>query len=230
MRPVQDGVKLDFAVIGFQKCGTASLRRLLREHPGVAVPDGELSPFLCSEPWGQRTSWEEYLEGISDQPEGVPRGTVDPTYALCDVAANARALHQHNPRMKIITIQRPRLYRAYSAWRMAALAGGEHRSFDDAIDSCLMDGPKWTEEEWLTQSYVEAGEYLRIRSEFSKLFNGVYRLDLHTSRVPQQLAFYLGIDDLGQEMPHEHRTEYESDPRWSRETVQRLFGHYMEVG
>lgn len=220
---------LDFAVIGFQKCGTCSVRKWLRDHPEVAVPEGELSPYLVSEPFGpRRTTVGEFMDVIASQPKARVIGTVDPTYALCDVTANARNMAECSPETKIITIERDPVERAYSAWNMARLAGGDNRSFEEAIRSCLESGPSWTETNWLRQSYVEAGEYDRICLEFARHGFEMLRLRLATGskQIASSLAYFLGIAPSLNELPHEHKTEYFDQSELTEEVVNLLEYHY----
>lgn len=192
------------------------MRRWLREHPEVAVPEGEQGVGIVSPPWGPHGRTEQdYFDALGDQPgapsgvvdPGVLLGAVDPAYALCNVDANARHLARLNPETKIISIERSPIERAYSAWSMS----GDGRSFEDAIRSCIEDGPSWTKEGWLRQSYVEAGEYNRIIGAFTRQLPFCRRLMMGDPSAHVWLAQFLHIAPRGRPLPHEHRTDYPAD-------------------
>ena len=210
------------------------MRRWLREHPEVAVPEGEQGVGVVSPPWGPlgRTE-QDYFEALCDQPgalsgvagagSGVLLGAVDPAYALCNVDANARSLAKMNPEMKIISIERAPIDRAYSAWRMA----GDKRSFEDALRSCINDGPSWTKEGWLSQSYVEAGEYNRIIGAFTRQLPSCRRLIMGDPSAHVWLAEFLKIAPRGGPLPHEHRSNYPAgDTGPSQEAIALLHEAY----
>lgn len=222
---------LDFAVIGFQKCGTDSARQWLLEHPEVAVPSSEVGPGIAP-PFGisDRTPVQRFWDSLGDQPgapdgiveEGVLLGTVNPAYGLCDVAGNAKGLAGISPATTIVAFERPRIERAYSAW--ADLEGSGSRSFEDAIETCLTQGPSWKPDEWLHRSYVEAGEYDRIISEFQRYFE-VVRLQMGDSTG---LACALGIEE--RPFPHSHATTTYPDNPPSEKTLKQLEDYYSSRG
>lgn len=215
---------IDFAVVGFQKCGTCSMRRWLREHPSVAVPDGEMGLGIVSLPWGPtRVSQGDFVEALSDE-SGDLIGAVDPTYTLGHVEENAIAMEGLNPDMKIIAIERDPVERAYSAWRMACVSGWEDRSFEEAIASCLEEGPEWSEAQWLRQSYVAVGEYDSIMVPFASRFDTL-RLRLGDTEIVQKTAAFLGLEAIG-EFPHQHRTRFAEDEEPEQSALELLRSYY----
>ncbi|MEM0987214.1 MAG: sulfotransferase [Pseudomonadota bacterium] len=111
----------DFAVIGAMRAGTTQLYELLRQHPGICVPQMKETDFFCSHKSVARgLDW--YWRQFSD--EGALWGDISPNYAKTDVNPDAAALlHDANPDMKLFFIARDPVDRAVSHYNMAQLVG-----------------------------------------------------------------------------------------------------------
>lgn len=202
-----DYVSLDFAVIGFQKCGTCSLRRWLQSFPGVRLPDWE---------WGAGVlATDRPPAGFQPPPlgelaPGELRGTVHPSFCLGDVETHARGLRALHPETRLIVIERDPVQRAASAWAMFSAVEGwnEQRSFEGAIEDCLAR----PDSERMIDEYVSAGEYGRCVRAYRAQGFSVLRLSLDrmiASAVEREVcADYLGLDPseaARRPFPHENR-------------------------
>ena len=78
----------DFYVVGAPKCGTTSLHRYLRQHPGVFVPDVKEPNFFCSDfPSIQKyKSLEDYSMLFEPAQENQLVGEASPWYLYSKTA------------------------------------------------------------------------------------------------------------------------------------------------
>lgn len=106
------GPALDFLVIGAQKAGTSFLHAGLADHPGIAMPAGEV-PYFEDPDYGRED--EGYLGRLfAAAPEGALRGIKRPNYlgkAECAVRI-ARAV----PDARLVCVLRHPVRRAVSAY------------------------------------------------------------------------------------------------------------------
>ncbi|MEM0952910.1 MAG: sulfotransferase domain-containing protein [Pseudomonadota bacterium] len=123
--------KLDFMILGAQKCGTSALTHFLEQHPDVAMArPKEAHAFDHEDYAGQWTdsSLDEYYGGyFSHLQSETTLGEATPIYLyLADVPAQLR---QWQPKLKLIVILRDPVARAWSHYRMARASGLEHLPF-----------------------------------------------------------------------------------------------------
>lgn len=115
--------KLDFLVVGAEKCGTTWLADMLKQHPQVFVPEGkELHyfnrkfvefPDLDNFNFDKPLDW--YLSFYKDAAPGQIRGEICPTY-LWDLEAPPR-IRDFEPGLKILILLRNPAERTFSAYR-----------------------------------------------------------------------------------------------------------------
>lgn len=183
-------MNIDLAVIGFQKCGTCSLRKFLQEFSDLYIPDGEWSA-------GVYRNERNYTPPPQDG-EWSRVGTVCPHLALFDPKRCAERLHSLHPNAKIVTIERDPVERAYSAWRMLSAVDGykETRTFAQAMEDCLAmdpDEPKT----WINQ-YLTGGYYDDVVEVYEMTGFPVLRLQLRemipkNSATRTELAAFLSL-------------------------------------
>jgi hypothetical protein len=125
--------RIDFIIMGAQKCGTTSAARNLSKHP-------ELNIFSGITEYGQyeieffNQHWDRGVDWYYDQ---LPRsnGLIgEKTAELFHRKICHLRIRNVQPNVKLIVLLRCPIERSYSQWRMAALKkGDEHRSFDEVI-------------------------------------------------------------------------------------------------
>lgn len=214
--------KLDFIIVGAQKCATTTIHKYLEEHPAVDLPLDKEAPFFngsefhaeCIE---QGDSVEEsyarflaqnYLQtGAS---ESNSWGKASPQYmSNPEIPARIKAV---NPDAKIIAVLRNPVKRAFSHYRMAVRRGTESRTFEQAvIDSLDMDKIKRGREgfapshargyESEADFYLAWGEYGRILEHYLHEFGRDNLLVLFTEdlqakpgQVLDKLLAFIGLD------------------------------------
>lgn len=198
--------RLDFIVIGAQKCGTTSLFEYLRRHPQLCLPAGKEAPFFSHDDrWS--LGWDVYVGrnfGFA-RPDRL-WGTVTPQYMFGSVyepgdcerlmavdrpeAIVPERIHQHSADVKLVAVLRDPVARAQSHYRMEVMRGSESRPFDEAVTELLEPetleltrrGP--TE----TTSYLTTGEYGRILAPYYELFGPAQMFVCFTADLEKRAA------------------------------------------
>ena len=189
--------KLDFVIVGAQKCATTTLHQYLSAHPDIDMPPGKEAPlFNQSNKVDDRAMNNFMMENFSGAArENVIRGKASPQY-MSDTAI-AQKIFDHNPDTKIIAILRDPRKRAFSHYRMALRRGTENRSFADAIsvgletanlsrgrrETAPMHSQGYESEE---NFYIPWGEYGRILEEYVRVFGRDRILVLFTESLNKQ--------------------------------------------
>jgi hypothetical protein len=167
---------LEFLVIGAQKAGTTTLWNLLRDHPGLWLPEAKEAPFFSHTEVYER-GLESHLQRLgAPAGEDVLRGTVTPHYMhgwhdapTGTVAARiARVL----PEARLVVLLRDPVARARSQHAMALARGRERRGAEHALreslrPDALREGRRAPDD---TNTYVVQGEYGRILGEYLSCF------------------------------------------------------------
>lgn len=180
------GVKLDFIVIGFPKCGTKSVREWAREHPQIAMAPGS----------APRLPWELEEEHFADQPADGLKGVVCPTFCgTNDLPGRVERLTEHNPDIKVIALLRDVIDRAYSQWRMESAYRDETRTFAEAIRQQLDRKPDWSrQEDRRMGSYLAYGHYDAMLSPFAQI-DVLAASVIHEADVARhRIADFLGVE------------------------------------
>lgn len=123
-----DQARPDFVCVGGMRCGSTTLWRMLRAHPGVFLPDRkELHHFDRDDAGGDAG----YAAWFADAPAGAVRGEFTPSYMTRDGVPEriAAAL----PGVKILIILRDPMERAWSHYWYRVRQGAERRSFLRAV-------------------------------------------------------------------------------------------------
>ena len=121
--------KLDFMIVGAQKCGTSALAHFLSQHPeiGMAVPkEAHLfdSPKYSSD-WSPEQIDERYRRFFEHCGDAAIRGEATPIYMF--LPEIARELQRYNPHLKLIVVLRDPVERAISHYYMVKSRDAERR-------------------------------------------------------------------------------------------------------
>ena len=101
----------DLLVLGTQKGGTSSLRRLLLDHPQLFMAATKEVHFF-SKNWDRSIDW--YARHFSNAPEGVYCGESTPFYLFHQEAP--QRIHNLIPQVKLIVLLRDPVERALSQY------------------------------------------------------------------------------------------------------------------
>ena len=137
-KPQHDAIQPNFLFIGAAKCGSSSIRGLLRQHPDLFVPSAgrEIRFFAIDELYARGIEW--YLEFFRGSEHSVARGECSNHYTECDTWPNAsRRIADCLPEARLIYAVREPLDRIRSFWMELRSHGGEtvHHSFSTALRS-----------------------------------------------------------------------------------------------
>ncbi|RBP26599.1 sulfotransferase domain-containing protein [Oceanihabitans sediminis] len=119
---IKKKIKVNAAIVGFQKCGTSALHQFLSFHPDIIVSDPKETHFFSTS--------KNYSKGIShyhsyfkvsffERVKGKIFLDASPSYSSVlyqDFAISK--MYSYNPSFKIICMVRNPIHRAYSAWNM----------------------------------------------------------------------------------------------------------------
>jgi hypothetical protein len=148
--------RLQFFVVGAQKCGTTALDHFLRQNRSLQMPKKKELHFFDDE--GVDWSAPDYgrLHGAFDPPRRDRiRGEVTPAYIFWP--PSLARIKVYNPEAKIIVGLRHPTFRAFSQWQMATNSGNETLPFAIAV------GPEGRKRTTGARgrhfSYVERGLY-----------------------------------------------------------------------
>lgn len=119
----------DYVIIWAQKCGTTSLYKYLKDHPGVASPQKKETQFFT---WHYQRGIRWYLAHFPIWRKGRMVGEATPYYLYHPLVA--KRMKKHFPKIKIIVMLRDPVRRAYSEYKMAVEKWNERLSFASALD------------------------------------------------------------------------------------------------
>jgi sulfotransferase family protein len=133
--------KVDFLIVGAQKCGTTALAHYLRQHPDIYMAgtpgDGQRSlHYFDREQHFQsdQPDYAEYHRQFHLHSSEPVVGECTPAYIYWTPAVTR--IWQYNPRIKLVSILRNPVARAFSNWNMERQRGNESLDFHPA---CLKE-------------------------------------------------------------------------------------------
>ena len=152
-------------VLGTQKGGTSSLRRLLLDHPGLFMAATKEVHFF-SKHWERSADW--YARHFRNAPEGVCCGESTPFYLFHQEAP--QRIHSLIPQAKLIVLLRDPVERALSQYFHSVRLGLGNLPLAHALAAAparlLTGDPRHVQE----HSYVSRGRYLDQLDRYLRLF------------------------------------------------------------
>jgi hypothetical protein len=122
-------MQVNFVIAGTQKAGTTSLDAYLRQHPQIAMARKKELRFFDQD--DKPLDYAAYEASFDAKPDAVAQGESTPSYIYWPSAPGR--LHAYNPAMKVISLLRNPIARAFSQWRMEVERGDEDTDFSSAI-------------------------------------------------------------------------------------------------
>ncbi|MYE03030.1 MAG: sulfotransferase domain-containing protein, partial [Alphaproteobacteria bacterium] len=126
-----DRPRVDFMIVGAQKCGTTALASFLGAHPEIGMAAPKETHLFDDPDYGPRWTRERidarYAECFRHCPDARLRGEATPVYLY--FAETAAELARYNPALKVIVLLREPAERAVSHYHMRRALGAERRPF-----------------------------------------------------------------------------------------------------
>lgn len=223
---------VDFLICGTQKGGTSALDAYCREHGEIGMPDEKEQHFFDNDDFfrGGPVDYAVYDRAFPDRDGFHVLGETTPVYMYWPGAAER--IHDYNPRMKLITILRDPIERAYSHWQMEFSRGYETLSFGEAIRQEAQRLVKASADERRVWSYVDRGHYMgqleRLWQLFGKSGVLVLRSDdlkMKPAEVLAKVSEFLGISPFGKIEAREINVQQYTSPMLEedRKFLQEIF-------
>ncbi|MDJ0731259.1 MAG: sulfotransferase domain-containing protein [Crocosphaera sp.] len=166
--------KPDFLVIGGMKCGSSSLYQYLLKHPNVYPPLTKELYYFSTQKFTQK-SFAWYRSNFPISKPNYMTGEATPDYIF--YAKTAQRVANKLPSVKLISILRNPIDRAYSHYHHSVSLGWENNSFEEAIkleksrlstkSSTINDGTPHPSHK---HSYLSRGLYLKQLKEWFCFF------------------------------------------------------------
>jgi hypothetical protein len=185
-RPEAVAVKVDFMIIGAQKCGTSTLFEILADHPSV-VRCRKKEPHFFSSSKDWKKDLPEY-EKLFDQRQGALYFEASTSYTFYPLR-NLRIwddIFDYNPNMKFIYLVRDPVDRIISAYMHLYERGSTDLSIEKALiqERMLID---------VTRYYTQIYPYVKRFGTSNVLVIDFDDLNRHRKMVLQTISTFLGI-------------------------------------
>ncbi len=196
----------DFIIIGCQKCGTTVLKHNLKKIKGLSMPNNEIHFFNSR--YDKGIQWYESNFKLL---KGEIKGEKTPNY-ITDLKYLER-IHQHYPKVKIISIFRNPILRALSHWNhFNQIYSSQSKNwgwkFDNSLMKSLQNNP----------SILTNGDYFdqlrNVYQLFSKdqvhiMINENLREDMNGEF--NKLCEFLGINNNLTNLTNSHERKYQHE-------------------
>ncbi|MCW5906546.1 MAG: sulfotransferase [Chitinophagales bacterium] len=180
-------MKVDFMIIGAQKCATTTLTQILKSHPSVSFCKEDEPHFFS-----KNSNWKEHLAEYNKLFETknnvlYGEGSTSYTFYKNDDFKVWEHLHEYNPDLKFIYLVRNPIDRIISAYMHAFSRGYTSKDIETEVLQ--------------NQFYINVSKYFFQISPFIELFGRDKVLlidfdDFNKNRAAQleHVAAFLGID------------------------------------
>lgn len=157
--------KIDYLIIGAQKSGTTSLYEYINAHL-MALPARKKEVHYFDKHAEEGPKW--YHERFNWKEEGL-RGEATPYYLFDEKCPNL--VHQYSKDIRLITILRDPIERAFSHYRMNVGRGDEDLSFMEALEAEEQRLQDSSQQINRLYSYKKRGLYLEQLNRWTGLFH-----------------------------------------------------------
>lgn len=124
--------RLDFIVVGVQKCGTTALHYQLEKHPQIALPNKEEMHFFDDEErFASGVNYQDLHNSFRPSSRAVTAGESTPAYVYW--RPTMERIWNYNKDVKLVVLLRNPVDRAFSHWNMQRERGYDALDFLDAI-------------------------------------------------------------------------------------------------
>jgi len=163
--------KVDFLVIGVQKSGTSALDFYLRNHSEIGMGNKKELHFFDTDSYfrNSKVDYSIYHNQFTFNQENKIYGEITPSYIYWK--NSIKRIKEYNPNIKIITLLRNPIERAYSHWNMSIKKKNENEDFITCIKKQIIEINENRCIQNLPNSYVDRGLYLKQIKEVMHHFS-----------------------------------------------------------
>ena len=227
--------RVNFLVVGAQKCATSSLNAYLAGHPEIATGTKKELHFFDRDEYFTETrpDYSKYEARFNVQASTRIKGECTPGYLFNPVCAER--IHCYNPDMKLIAVLRNPIQRAVSQYRMSVKSEVENRSFSEAI---RLESSRKTQHpfyHWKKFAYKERGQYVPQIMRYFTLFP---KTNFHFIKYEKfiespmdslnGLFDFLGVEKYEELTKEYHRNASEATTSIQQEDIRYLLNYFKE--
>lgn len=223
--------RVDFLIAGVQKAGTYSLYRLLGQHPEIGLSSRKEVHFFDDEvsvDWS-KPDYDRYHMFFVDRRSKAVFGEATPIYIYWP--NSLERIEAYNPGMKLISVFRDPISRAYSAWHHQRRKKREVLLFSEAIRegrARISSRPDFASRHF---SYVERGFYAEQLGRALDLFPRTNILTIEGRELALNPRALIGRIShfLGVRVPSRHVQPVHVNRRAGVDVLDRPSAHDMEL-
>ena len=181
-------MKVNFMIIGAQKCGTDTLFRMLSNHPKLVHSKPHKEPQYFSE-MNPMNPDHDYYHSMFEKKEDALYYEGSTTYTMYPLY-NLKIwdlIYDYNPDMKFIYSVRHPVDRIISSYMHSYL----HRTIDMSIEEALIHKRKYID---ITRYYTQISPYIRKFGSENVLILDFDDLTTRTKETMEKVSAFLNID------------------------------------
>jgi len=161
--------RLDFILAGAQKSGTTALHYFLSKHPNITMGDQQEIHFFDNDAlFVSEPDYEELHKHYPPLAPSTIAGDCTPSYVYHEAAAER--IWKYNPKIKLLTLLRNPVDRAFAHWNMQRFRGREPLDFFDAVREEKVRIAGAPPAEARRFAYVDRGFYAQQLQRLFKFF------------------------------------------------------------
>ncbi|VXB57562.1 sulfotransferase domain-containing protein [Pseudomonas sp. 8O] len=195
----QPKMKVNFIIVGAQKCGTTALHESLIKHPSIFIPKKEIHYFDNKSIYENDINYQNYHSHFLEYKKQSAIGEATPIYLYWNGALDR--IKKYNDKIKIIVVLRNPIERAFSHWNMERNRGNENLTFLEAITCEAHRCAEALPEQHRIYSYVDRGHYIKQLNKLWDIFNKEQTLIIDSGRLKNyqretllEIHNFLGIE------------------------------------
>lgn len=238
----KNNFKVNFLIVGAQKCGTTALSNFLSQHNEICIPPCKEVHLFDSPEFDNRWDEEEINDRyrnkfINYSGENII-GEATPIYMYLPIVA--KRIHRYNSDMKLIFLLRNPVDRAISHYSMAINRKEESRSFAEAV---LLERYRlWKAKNNYSfsspirsQSYISRGFYSKQIEKMLELFSAKQMLFVKTEDLVsnheltiKKIYEFLGIKETNFIPKQEKIFETKKRPEIPQKMIEKLERKFLK--
>lgn len=150
--------RIDFMIVGAQKCGTSALDYYLRNNPHIQMAHSKECHFFSTDSrFNNNPQYDFYHNTFFNLNSNCVIGEATPIYMYW--SESMKRIYQYNSKIKLIVMLRNPIERAFSAWNMEQERGRESKPFSYAIRNEQARSSAALPKQHKQYSYTDRGFY-----------------------------------------------------------------------